>query len=460
MNENENKSLNEINEINGITAPPEIPEETEQAEAEIAEASEVAEAAETTEPEAPDEDDPFAGIEEYVLDRAREEKKYGRGVLRWAVAMNIAFVVCLALLITVLSLDIGGVIAEAAMRGETVYVEKTIFVREAGATTGQLSNEEIAGMLTPSVVYISVSVDGEQYPKSGTGFIIRSDGYIATNYHVIEDASSIKIKLLSNSRVYNAEMIGGDKLSDLAVLKIDAQDLPAVKFGDSDSLIVGEPVVAIGNPGGAQFAGTVSTGIVSAINRGVSIYDDNGMLQKKMTVIQTNATVNGGNSGGPLINGNGEVIGVVTMKLSNYEGIGFAIPANSARVVLDQLVETGTTDGSPDVEQGVKLGLSGAYVSEGQSMRVNTGSVLSPVYFDIENAGASGVYIIDVTEGSPLEGKLGTHDIITEVAGERVSSVEQVRSIINEYKVGDSIKIKYWRDGKLSTVDVVLAANE
>ncbi len=460
MNENENKSLNEINEINGITAPPEIPEETEQAEAEIAEASEVAESAETTEPEAPDEDDPFAGIEEYVLDRAREEKKYGRGVLRWAVAMNIAFVVCLALLITVLSLDIGGVIAEAAMRGETVYVEKTIFVREAGATTGQLSNEEIAGMLTPSVVYISVSVDGEQYPKSGTGFIIRSDGYIATNYHVIEDASSIKIKLLSNSRVYNAEMIGGDKLSDLAVLKIDAQDLPAVKFGDSDSLIVGEPVVAIGNPGGAQFAGTVSTGIVSAINRGVSIYDDNGMLQKKMTVIQTNATVNGGNSGGPLINGNGEVIGVVTMKLSNYEGIGFAIPANSARVVLDQLVETGTTDGSPDVEQGVKLGLSGAYVSEGQSMRVNTGSVLSPVYFDIENAGASGVYIIDVTEGSPLEGKLGTHDIITEVAGERVSSVEQVRSIINEYKVGDSIKIKYWRDGKLSTVDVVLAANE
>ena len=193
--------------------------------------------------------------------------------------------------------------------------------------------------------------------SSGTGVVLTSDGYIITNYHVVEEARSIRVRL-TDGEEYAAMLIGADEVSDLAVLYIECESLTPATFGNSDSLRVGDAVAAIGDPLGVQFHGTMTDGIVSAINRNVSVSG------RTMTLIQTNAALNSGNSGGPLINCYGQVIGINTMKMSNYsttsatvEGLGFAIPSSTVKVIVDQLIDQGYVSGRPS------LGIKGERVS-------------------------------------------------------------------------------------------------
>ena len=310
----------------------------------------------------------------------------------------------------------------------------------AGAPTqvsdepGALSLQQIYKKVIGSVVSIeTVTQSGK---ASGTGIIMSEDGYLITNHHVIEDALAVSV-LTSAGTEYTAELIGSDETSDLAVLKIGAQGLPAAEFGDSGALQVGDSVVAIGDPLGVQLRGTMTSGIVSAINRDLSVGE------RTMSLIQTDAALNSGNSGGPLINGYGQVVGINTMKIgvnyfgsSSVEGLGFAIPIASAKPIIDELIEKGYVSGRPAI--GIKTGYM---------------SVASRIYFHLPD----GVYISYVYENSDAARKgLREGDIITAANGTAVTSEEKLNTVKNQFEAGDVITLTVYRGGVSFDVDVVL----
>ncbi len=309
---------------------------------------------------------------------------------------------------------------------------------------------QIAEALIPTTVGVSVTT--EKGGGVGTGIIMSEDGYIATNYHVISGAKTVKT-VLSDQTVLDAEIVGGDELSDLALLKIDPKGLrlSAALFGDSDKAVIGEEVVAIGNPAGLEFAGTVTSGIISAINRNVRIYSSNGLLNKTMTLIQTSANLNPGNSGGPLINMRGEVIGINTMRLSaEYEGIGFAIPVNGALKILEEIRRTGSYSGEDVAVKGVSLGVTATAVVEGNTY---------PLTRDDERwtAAKTGVAISQIMSGdSSAYGKLEVYDIVMSIDGVAVDDVYDVREILLTHRSGDVISVIIWRDGAEKTVSITL----
>ncbi|MBU3947978.1 MAG: Do family serine endopeptidase [Proteobacteria bacterium] len=263
----------------------------------------------------------------------------------------------------------------------------------------------------------------------GSGFIIDKEGYIVTNNHVVQDSDKIKV-ILKNEKEYNAEIIGRDPNTDLALIKIkDENSLPVLNLGDSDALKVGQWVVAIGSPFGLEH--TVTAGIVSAKGRviGSGPYDD---------YIQTDASINPGNSGGPLLNMNGEVIGINTIIIAGGQGIGFAIPINLARGIVDQLKKHG------DVTRGW-LGIT----------IQNLPADLSE-YFRIE--GGKGVLVSDVIPGDPAD-KAGIRpkDIITKINGQKIDSSRTLLKIVAEMGVGKNVKINILRDGKEKIFNVEIA---
>ncbi len=299
---------------------------------------------------------------------------------------------------------------------------------------------QIAKEVGPSVVGVAVSVNqpvlgqqegAEQESGYGTGIIITQDGYIVTNHHVVDGSDSVKITLFDGAE-YSAAIVGTDATTDLAVLKIDATGLIPAALGDSDALEVGETVVAIGNPLGASLAGSVTSGIVSALNRNIS---PNGFSQK---YIQTDAAINPGNSGGALVNMKGQVIGINTLKtyLAGYddygvpigtEGIGFAIPINSAKPIVEQLIATGSV-------QRPGIGIM-CFVDETNQYNA---------------AGApAGVTVMDVTENGPAaQAGLEAYDIITSIDKTAVDSVETLTSVIQSHNIGDQIELSVWRNGQ------------
>ncbi len=366
---------------------------------------------------------------------AENTKRRETGVLTYAIVMTIAFAICFTLLLGVLLYDRHG-------------ITRTVFVRDLASDSGVLTIPEISEKVRPSVVCITVKYGGIVGTSVGTGIIMTEDGYIATNYHVIENGNIITVTAGRNE--YLAEVVGYDELSDLAVLKIDAAGLTPAEFGDSDSLIVGEPAVAIGTPAGLDYAETVTNGIISAINRNVKIYDRSGVMVKKMTLIQTNATVNPGNSGGPLINEYGQVIGIVTMKLADdFEGMGFAIPINGALTILNEIIEIGSSGSSTQVAQRrAILGIVAQGIFEGQSYELDDGRTVK--------AGTTGVIVASVTPGYGAEGKLLSGDIITQVDGKNVYTVNDVMDIVNNKSAGDSVLVRFYRDGRYHEVTVQL----
>lgn len=331
----------------------------------------------------------------------------------------------------------------------------------AEETTGSaLTIEEVVEKALPSVVGIESEFTisdpsggyfygfGGNAPSSstgtatGTGVIITEDGYVVTNAHVIYDTQygaglSEKISVLAGDGVkYDAEVVGYDNDCDLAVLKIDAEDLVPAEFGDSDSLKLGESVTAIGNPLGFDLMNTVTSGIVSGMNRQITIND------KEMTLLQTDAAINSGNSGGPLINKYGQVIGINSSKMSasysetSIEGIGFAIPSNEVSKIVDDLMEYGYVTGRP------RLGINCQDVTENVSRMYGL-----PL----------GVYVISVNEGSAAE-KAGieTGDVITAVDGEDITSYSELNGKKNLHQAGDEIELTYVRRGETKTVKVIL----
>jgi len=376
-----------------------------------------------------------------AYDAGMKPKKH-RGALVFAIIMTLAFLASFGVLIAVLvtSDDAPPVYDDDYIYEAPVVGERVIYVREYDPESGVLTVPEIADKVKPSVVGVKVMTTSGM--GIGTGFVIREDGYIATNYHVVEGALSVTVILYDGSE-HTAELVGGDALTDLAVLKIAGSGYPAVEFGDSSSLIVGELVVAIGTPSGLELAGTVTDGIVSAIDRNVKIYDDTGVLSKRMTLIQTNANINPGNSGGPLINDRGQVIGITTMKLTgnymtSYEGLGFALPINGAREILTSIIETGSAgENSGFATSRPILGIMGGNVTRAQGYP------------------AEGVLVSEITAGYPAETSgLAVGDIIVELNGIRVYTVTDINAITEDLNGGDIVSLVVNRNGR--EVDIQL----
>lgn len=265
----------------------------------------------------------------------------------------------------------------------------------------------------------------------GSGVIVSADGYIITNSHVVEKADEIKVTLY-DKQSYKGKVIGVDKKTDIAVIKISTDNLPAIKWGDSDSLQVGEFVLAFGNPYGLSH--TVTMGIVSALGRanvGIADYED---------FIQTDAAINPGNSGGPLVNIDGELIGINTAIFSNtggYQGIGFAVPSNMAKSVMAQLIEEGK----------VTRGWLGVTIQNVTPELANEFGLKKP----------SGALVTDVFKGSPAEkAGLKRGDVIVELNGKEVKDVESLRNRVAQSEVGSTVKLKVKRDGRTIYLDATI----
>ena len=299
-----------------------------------------------------------------------------------------------------------------------------------------LTAQEVYAKVNPSVV--TVVSEQSEGASIGTGVIMTSDGYIITNAHVISGGKSCWVAL-DTGVTYEVNLVGFDEEEDLAVLKADPQNpLPAAEFGNSDLLTVGDPVYAIGNPLGVELRGTLTNGIVSAINREVE------MQGRTMTMIQTNAALNNGNSGGPLINSYGQVIGINTMKMSNsslseeeatVEGLGFALPISSVSFVVNDLIAHGEFLGTPTIGITVRT---------------------------IEKSGGGTqveVYTVDDALGA-AEAGVQPGDIILEADGQPVSVTSDLLTVRRSHSVGDTIRLTIQRDGQTLTVDVVLYASK
>lgn len=299
--------------------------------------------------------------------------------------------------------------------------------------TGALSLQEIYRKVIPSVATVTTATRTGR--SLGTGILMSSDGYLLTNQHVVEGGVGLTVTL-ENGEDYEAVLVASDRASDLAVLKIDGEGLSAAEFGDSDRLQVGDAVVAIGNPLSVGLRGTMTDGIISGISRDLTVSG------RKMNLIQTNAALNNGNSGGPLINCYGQVVGINAVKLSspyaatNVEGLGFAIPISSAKPIVDELIQHGYVSGRP------ALGISAEELP-----------AEARVYFSLPK----GAYVTYVSPESDAAAQgLRKGDIITALGGEAVTGVDSLRAAKNQYNAGDTVTLTIYRSGAPLTMDVKL----
>lgn len=355
---------------------------------------------------------------------------------------------------TVLIIIIGVVLVSVLSSLATYFLvtKGNIQITGANNTTYSVENVEnpvvaVAQIAGPSVVGVSVTyyeqslfgqlAEGE---SEGSGIIYSSDGYIITNYHVIEDAvnsSSAAVTItLSDESEYQAEIVGTDDVTDLALLKIEPEEeLTPATFADSSNIQVGELAVAIGNPLGQEFAGSVTVGYISALNRDITTDG------RTYNVIQTDAAINPGNSGGALVNSKGEVIGINTIKISDdsVEGLGFAIPSNDALKIIEELKVTGKII-RPYV------GIYGIDLDEITAQR---------------NRLVEGIYVYQVQEGSPAqEAGIQNGDIIVEFDGQEVKTTQELNNIKNQKEIGDSVHVKVYRAGEYKEGDIVLGSDE
>ena len=279
----------------------------------------------------------------------------------------------------------------------------------------------------------------EEGESEGSGIIYSEDGYIITNNHVIEeavDSNSATVTItLNDGTEYEAEIIGRDETTDLALLKIDAKGLNAAKFGNSDELQVGELAVAIGNPLGSEFAGSVTAGYISALDRTLTIDSTTYKL------IQTDAAINPGNSGGALVNAKGEIIGINSAKISStgVEGLGFAIPINEALEIIEQLKVTGKIIRP-------YIGIYGLDLDETTARRNNL---------------VEGVYVYQVYTNTPAQkAGISRGDIIVGIDGKDVTTKQELNEIKNSKNIGDTVELKLYRNGKYETIKVTLDSDE
>ena len=293
-------------------------------------------------------------------------------------------------------------------------------------TGSELTATEVYKRVIQSVVGVQMTVAGAQGQESGTsegtGIIASSDGYILTNAHVINYSKSGSVKvILHDNKSYAAKVVGYDKTSDLAVLKINATGLSPATFGSIDGMQVGDQVIAIGNPGGMSFAGSLTGGYISALDRTIEGNSDNGM-----TYIQTDAAINPGNSGGPLVNLYGQVVGINSNKIvaTGYEGMGFAIPVSRAKDIIGDLIVHGYVSGR------TRIGIKAKTVEE--------------IYTQLYGY-PQGVLIVGIDSDSPLKGSGAVQgDIITAADSTAITNLDGLYAVLNRHKPGDTIKMKIY----------------
>ena len=299
----------------------------------------------------------------------------------------------------------------------------------------EITLQELYRGCAKSIVGISGYMNGKSGYNWGTGVVLSSDGLILTNTHVIAECDRAAVTLFDDS-VYEAKLVGADSISDIAVLKIEAEGLVPAAFGDSTVLEVGDRVAAIGNPLGEEFRMTLTDGIISAIERGMNYKGHS------MNLLQTNTAINEGNSGGPLFNMYGQVIGITNMKMmssySSIEGIGFAIPSATVVKLVNIIVREGSVTGRPSI--GITVGAIPDEAREKYGL-----------------PGNGGLYISAVAEGSDAAAKgLSEGDIILKVDGVEVSTTAEISAMKEELSVGDTMTFTIWRDGEIFDVDVML----
>ena len=317
-------------------------------------------------------------------------------------------------------------------------------------TVSAMSDQDIAAKLTPSVVCIqnyqvtqnygfmqtdtsdsSVSPAGE-----GSGIIMSEDGYIITNAHVVEGATSLKV-ITSDGETYEAQLIGSDTVTDLAVVKIDATGLTAAEFGSSKDLRVADKVMAIGNPGGHELSSSVTIGYVSALNRAIA----NNTTGYTMEYIQTDAAINPGNSGGALINEYGQVVGINSAKISatGYEGLGFAIPIDTAQPIISDLIQYGY------VKDRAVLGISGQFIDS-----------MTGRFYGLPQ----GEYVAQLNSSEAQASGLQVGDVITAIDGQQLDSESTLRSAILSKKPGDTVTLQVYRSSTQQSTTVELKLSE
>jgi len=350
------------------------------------------------------------------------------------------------LLLAMIGAIIGGIIVGCVFLGINYYNSDTTIVQgsKQQIVVNQSNSdnvvEAIAQVVPPSVVGIETtaiaktSLGSQPSTGVGSGFILTSDGYIATNEHVVtENPASISVSL-SDGKIYDAKTIWSDVSLDMAIIKIDAKDLPVIQFGDSEKLKVGELAVAIGNPLGLNFERSVTAGIVSGLNRSIPL--GNNALAEDL--IQTDASINPGNSGGPLVDKQGLVIGMNSYKLSTGEGLGFAIPINILKPILNEVVTTGKF--VPTV-----IGITGY------------DRAIANYYTNTDVNFTKGIYIASTQPGGVANAGLVIGDIILNIDGIETNTLVKMKEIIYGKNPGDTVKVTYERNGKTQTVDVVVS---
>lgn len=368
--------------------------------------------------------------------KEKKRKKYGKGFS--------AIIVVVCLIVSLAGGYAGASLANlnnsnSSNGGASVMYQSIDRVTDS---TGNepLTTADIVAMIQDSVVEITTEEQTSSYffqqyvtTGAGSGVILSADGYIVTCAHVIEGASNITVKL-NNGTSYPATVVGKpDAKSDIALLKINAKDLTPVVIGDSDKLVVGEDAIVIGNPLGS-LGGTVTTGIISALGREVTVENTT------MTLLQTSAAVNPGNSGGGIFNMRGELVGIVNAKSygEDIEGLGFAIPSNDMREIIDQLIEVGYVS-TP------ALGIMARWINSQEAA----------AEYGVERFG---VYIEEVTEGAGAEAAgLQKDDYILSIDGTTISNLNDISTLLKNYKVGDTVEVQVIRDGETITVDLVLS---
>ena len=369
-------------------------------------------------------------------DRKKAKKKGAVGALVYAIIMTALFLVCFAVLAVMLFTGYGSKDEDNGGNNQQVVVDNS-------------SLPDLVESVQGSVVTVKVTTaNGTGF---GSGFVYTDQGHIITNYHVIDNAKKIVV-ICHDGRILEAELIDGDELSDVAVILVKNLGIPSLAVGDSDALRVGEDVIAIGTPVDTEYAGTVTKGIISGVKRKVRVYEQAGYLSKTMEMIQTDTTLNHGNSGGPLINMRGEVIGINTMKYYASDAgdtLYFSIPINDVVEIADDIIANGKYSGDKgSASQGVQLGISGMTAVKDEAIRVDQTTTVTPE--------VDGVLIVAVNEGYAAYGKLEMFDIVISFDGVKTTTIEGLRAELFKHKVGDTVTLEVWRDGQIVTVDITL----
>ena len=323
---------------------------------------------------------------------------------------------------------------------------------------------------------VIVSIEHATGTGTGTGVILTEDGYIVTNYHVVEGATNIYVKLYGTNQNIKAKLVAYMEHDDVAVIKIDKTGLRRATFvADNSTCRVGERVYAIGTPEGTDYGWSVSQGIISCVNRDLKLYDSDGTMTKKLRTIQTDAPVNHGNSGGPLINSRGEVVGIVTMKLASrytasgelnvIENMGFALPSDGVLPIVTEIIKNGSAEGIESTLSSGRplIGITCVSVQKDTWYKTveNGIEAVTETYANSHPnttflAREDGVYVMFTNEGMDAHGKLLKGDIITKVNGTRVYTQFQLMAVLNNLRGGDKVTLTFYRGGEYYDVEVSL----